>query len=212
MCRATWKNEPMLKGVRIAERLDAESVQCYLGWLYSSQLHIPTSIDRKSDAFNLALLKCWAVASAMEDASFKKEVLRTFFEDAKARLWRESVQWVFVEGWANEEIRGFVVEVFMAFVKLGWFKEQADMWPDEFVRVLADKALEGMERKMGYKDVKIKWLGKLSDTDKAVKAVEEDRSRLMEAGDTDEELSWGISKSKDLWTDEEELPRRKRRR
>jgi hypothetical protein len=52
----------------------------------------------------------------------------------------------------------------------------------------------------------------LSDTEKAVKEVEEDRSRLMEAGDTDEELSWGISRSKDLWTDEEELPRRKRRR
>jgi hypothetical protein len=147
MCRATWKNEPMLKGVRIAEKLDVESVQCYIGWLYSSQLHIPTSIDRKADAFNLALLKCWAVASAMEDASFKKEVMRTFFEDAKARVWRESVQWVFVEGWANEEIRGFVVKVFMAFVKPGWFKEQADMWPDEFVRVLADKALERMERK-----------------------------------------------------------------
>jgi hypothetical protein len=65
---------------------------------------------------------------------------------------------------------------------------------------------------MGYKDVKIKWLGNLSDTEKAVKEVEEDRSRLMEAGDTDEELSWGISRSKDLRTDEEELPRRKRRR
>jgi hypothetical protein len=69
----------MLKGVRIGEKLDAESVQCYIGWLYSSKLHIPVEINRKSDAFNLVLLKCWAAASAMEDVCFKEEVLRTFF-------------------------------------------------------------------------------------------------------------------------------------
>jgi hypothetical protein len=135
------------------------------------------------------------------------------FGDAKARFRRESVHWAFVEGWANEEIRGFVVEVFMAFVKPRWFEEQGNMWPEEFVKALADKALEGIVGRMGYNDVKNKWLGKLRDTDKAVKDVEEVQSRLMETGDTDEELCWGTSKSKDaLWTDEDELPRRKRRR
>jgi hypothetical protein len=204
----------MLKGVRIGEKLDAESVKCYIGWLYSSKLHIPVEINRKSDAFNLVLLKCWAAASAMEDVCFKEEVLRTFFEDAKARFWRESVYWAFVEGCAKEEIRKFVVEMSMAFVKPGWFEEQGGMWPDKFVRVLADKALEGMVGKMGYKDVKNKWVEKLSDTDKAVEEAELERPRLTETGDTDEEFFQGSSKSKNAqWADEEdELPWRKRQR
>jgi hypothetical protein len=217
MCRATWKNEPMLKEVRIEKRLDAESVQAYIAWLYSSHLTIPHTIDRKSDSFNLALLKCWAVASAMEDTCFKKVVLTTFFADAKARVWRESVHWAFVEGWADEEIRRFVVEVFMAFIKPGWFGEQADMWPDKFARVLADKALEGMERKMGYKDVRNKWLGKAKDTDEEVQEAgeeEEEETRLVETGDTDEEWHWDTCRSRDevARTEEDELPRRKRPR
>jgi hypothetical protein len=182
--------------------------------LYSSHLHIPHTIDRKSDSFNLALLKCWAVASAMEDECFKKEVQTAFFEDAKARVWRESVHWAFVEGWANEEIRRFVVEVFMAFVKPGWFGEQGDMWPDKFVRVLADKALEGMEGKMGYKEVRDKWLGKAKDTDEEVEEAREEETWLVETGDTGEEWHWDTCKSKDevVRTEENELPRRKRPR
>jgi hypothetical protein len=140
---------------------------------------------------------------------FQESGLDYFFADAKARVWRESVHW------ADEEIRRFVVEVFMAFIKPGWFGEQADMWPDKFARVLADGALEGMERKMGYKDVRNKWLGKAKDTDEEVQeAGEEEETRQVETGDTDEEWHWDTCRSRDevARTEEDESPRRKRPR
>jgi hypothetical protein len=124
MCRATWKNEPLLKNLTISDDLDAAAVQMYLDWLYSTDLRIPARVDRATDAFNVALLKCWAVASAVQDDAFKGVVLAAFFTEAGAQFWRESIHWVFEDGYGNAEIRSFVIEVFMAFMEPGWFRQR----------------------------------------------------------------------------------------
>jgi hypothetical protein len=153
MCRADWKNEPLLKNVSIDEQLDAEAVQMYLDWLYSGNLHIPSIISRRTDAFNLMLLKCWAVASAVDDESFERTVMFIFFKEAKAQFWDESVHWAFVEGGANEEICAFIIEVYMAHMEKGWFTKKGPKWPSDFVMALADKAMEGEKRK-SYEQIK----------------------------------------------------------
>jgi hypothetical protein len=157
MCRAPWKNEPLLKSLTVTDTLDAEAVQIYLNWLYSSTLHIPASISRKSDAFNVVILKCWAVAIAMDDILFRNNVLCTFFRDAEAQFWRDSVEWVFVQGNGNAEIKDFVVEAFMAFMKLGWFSKEAMLWPEVFVREVGDRALGLMKGRRGWREIRRAW-------------------------------------------------------
>jgi hypothetical protein len=201
MCRAPWKNEPLLKSLHIPESLDAQAVQGYLDWLYSGTLRVAPGISRKSDSFNVALLKCWAVAGAVQDECFRNVVVGAFFGEARARFWSDSVHWTFVEGGANEEIKGFVVEVFMAYMKPGWFGEQGNRWPEEFVRVLADKALEGMVGRKGYPDVKRKWLRNLRDADGE---VEEEGSRWLDKGKTDDESFGETSKAKDEVVEDED--------
>jgi hypothetical protein len=149
MCRATWKNEPLLKYLSIDTALDASAVQVYLDYLYSGDLHISPTISRKCDPFNVTLLKCWAVAAAVSDAAFKHAVIRTFFTEAKARFWSDSVKWAFTDG--------HVMEIFMAFMKPGWFKSEAAKWDEGFVREMADRALEGMEKR-GYREVRRVWM------------------------------------------------------
>jgi hypothetical protein len=163
MCRATWKNEPLVKNLNLNNnnKLDAEAVQTYLDWLYSVELRIPTHICRKTDTFNTVLLKCWAVAEAVGDDAFKSVVITTFFNEAKARLWSESIKWAFVDDHASEDIRSFVIEVFLAFMKPGWFKKEGRKWPNSFVSELADKILERCKGKKSYADVKREWLGRL---------------------------------------------------
>jgi hypothetical protein len=57
--RQDWKNDPLLaKEIKIKENLDALAVQRYLDWVYSGTLTINRTVSRKSDAFNVALLKC----------------------------------------------------------------------------------------------------------------------------------------------------------
>jgi hypothetical protein len=211
MCRAPWKNEPLLKSLSIEEALDVQAVQGYLDCLYSGTLHIAASISRKSDLFNVALLKCWAVASAVDDECFKNDVVEMFLRDAEARFWSDSIHWAFVEGRANEEIKGFVVEVFMAYMKPGWFGEQGGMWPEKFVRVLADKALEGMVGRKRFADVRREWLGSLRDADVEVEVEDLKRSSN---GKTDNEGVWDTLEAKDEVVEDEEkdLPRRKRHR
>jgi hypothetical protein len=188
MCRADWKNEPLLKSLDIKEELDAESVQIYLDWLYSGHLQIPASIDRKTDAFNVAVLKCWAVANAMQDETFKSMVVKMWFEEAEAQFWKDSVEWAFVEGNGDEEIKGFVVEVFMCFMETGWFVKEGKSWPDAFVRALADRALEGWmeggQGTEGFEGVKGRWIGKDEAEIPEVKGDEKDstvaRSEIRE--------------------------------
>ncbi|KAF1843704.1 uncharacterized protein K460DRAFT_289503 [Cucurbitaria berberidis CBS 394.84] len=147
MCRATWKNEPLLKYLGVEGDLDAEAVQAYLDWLYCSSLHIDKSVSRKTDAFNVALLKVWEVANAVEDETFKNEIIRTFFTEARACFWSDSVKWAFTQSKRSEEIKAFVIEVFMAYMEPGWFKKEAAKWPDVFTWELADVAMARGERK-----------------------------------------------------------------
>ena len=182
MCRASWKNEPLLKYLSVDAEVDAQAVQSYLDWLYTSRLHIEDSISRKSDAFNLRLLKLWAVADAVEDRVFKYTVLVMFFEEAKARFWTDSVHWAFVERRGNEEIRGFVIEVFKAGIGPGWFKKEAERWPDGFVRELADDIFRGVGRVKTFAEVKREWMRRLESTVERVSDGEEDGG----SGSTDE--------------------------
>lgn len=172
MCRAEWKNECLLKNMRLEEQLDAEAVQMYLDWLYSGSLHVPAKISRRKDTFNLTVLKCWAVASAVEDDCFKEIVITTFFKEAKAQFWEESVRWAFVDDRANAEIKGFITEVYMAHMGEGWFKKKGAKWPTEFVMALADEAFKGQKVK-NYEEIKKEWTRKLEGGDGAV-GVEHD--------------------------------------
>ncbi|KAH8727051.1 hypothetical protein GQ44DRAFT_565109, partial [Phaeosphaeriaceae sp. PMI808] len=142
MCRAKWKDDTSLKSLSIGQKLDPEAVQAYLDWLYSDTLYISNTIDSNSDTFNVTLLKCWAVANAAEDRTFRDTVISTFFTGASVRFWDESIQWAFVDYPGDEEIKSFVIECFMSFLVPGWFKEEAPKWSDVFVRELADAVLE----------------------------------------------------------------------
>jgi hypothetical protein len=173
MCRAEWKNAPLLKSVNLNEDVDAKAVQMYLDWLYSGILRIPATISRTKDTFNLALLKCWAVASAVDDESFKNVVVSTFFDEAKAQFWIDSVKWAFVDGGANDEIKTFIIEVYMAHMDKGWFQKEGGNWPMEFVMVLADNALDGTKRK-SYDSVQKEWMKKLEIKDEDIEVQEED--------------------------------------
>lgn len=160
MCRATWKEQPLLKSVSVRENLDSGVVQMYIDWLYSRTLVIPTEISRKSDTFNVVLLKCWAVAAAMGDEMFRDAVIETFFGEAKARFWSESVKWTIVDDCGVKEVKDFVMEVFLAFAKPGRFRELSASWPDVFVREMGERLLEDGRRR-GFEEIKREWLEKL---------------------------------------------------
>ncbi|KAH7393862.1 hypothetical protein DE146DRAFT_110285 [Phaeosphaeria sp. MPI-PUGE-AT-0046c] len=160
MCRATWKEEPLLKSRSVREEVDAGAVQMYIDWLYTRTLRVPAGTSRNSDAFNVALLKCWAVAAAMRDEVFKNAVVGTFFDEAKARFWSDSVKWTFVEDCKVKEIKDFVMEVFLAFMEPGWFREESARWPEVFVREVGESLLEDGRMK-GYEEIKSRWLEKL---------------------------------------------------
>tara|TARA_R110002003_G_scaffold198_1_gene15442 strand:+ start:5907 stop:6617 length:711 start_codon:yes stop_codon:yes gene_type:complete len=185
MCRATWKNEPLLKYLSIDTALDASAVQAYLDYLYSGDLYISPTLSRKCDPFNVALLKCWAVAAAVSDAAFKHAVIRTFFTEAKARFWSDSVKWAWTGGHGTQEIKDFVMEVFMAFMQPGWFKSEAAKWDEGFVRDMADRALEGMEKR-GYREVRMEWMRRLEmEEGMEVEMVEREEileTKTMEGG------------------------------
>lgn len=157
MCRATWKEQPLLKSVSVRENLDSGVVQMYIDWLYSRTLVIPTEISRKSDTFNVVLLKCWAVAAAMGDEMFRDAVIETFFAEAKARLWSESVKWTFVDDCGVKEIKDFVMEVFLAFVEPEWFRKESATWPEVFVGEVGERLLEGGRRRE-FDEIQRRWL------------------------------------------------------
>lgn len=167
MCRAPWKNEPLLKHLNVDESLDAEAVQIYLNWMYSSTIRIPATFSPNSDAFNIMLLKCWMVALAVQDTAFRNAVIYTYFTEAGAIFGGRSVAWAFVQDNANMEIKDFVMEVFMTSVKPGWFKMNGGKWPDVFVRSLADRILEGGKRK-NYHAIREAWLERLEVEDEEI--------------------------------------------
>lgn len=161
MCRANWKDDPLLRSIRIKEDLDVKAVQVYVDWLYTRKVGIREEVERTSDKFNVEVLKCWAVAAAMEDSTFRDEVVKMWFEEAGARFWRDSIKWAFVEDCGVKKIKDFILEVFLAFVEPGWFREESSRWPEVFVRELSEWLLVGGKRR-GFEEIKMEWLGKMN--------------------------------------------------
>ncbi|KAF1839639.1 hypothetical protein BDW02DRAFT_604131 [Decorospora gaudefroyi] len=176
MCRAPWKNDPLLTHLVIdhAFYLDAESLQLYLDWLYSARLCISAQISRKTDAFNLVVLKLWGVATAVQDDAFKAVVVSTFFEEARARFWTESVQWAFVLRRCEDEVREFILEVSLVYIEPGWFAKEAGVWPSVFVRQLADVAMVNWAERKSFGELKKVWLDKLGGVGEEAEVVEEE--------------------------------------
>jgi hypothetical protein len=58
-----------------------------------------------------------------------------------------------------------VIEVFMAFMKPGWFRDESKGWPDVFVREVAENAWEGCRRRRSFADVKDEWMKKLEEAE-----------------------------------------------
>lgn len=118
-CRASWKNKSLPNQLDIESELDAEATQIYLDWLYTSTLHISAKVSRVTDAFNLVILKLWTVANAVEDLVFKSQVIATYFAEARVRFWKESVKWAFLEHKCDDEIRAFIIDISLAYIKPG---------------------------------------------------------------------------------------------
>jgi hypothetical protein len=165
MCRATWLTDPSLSQLDIKSELDPEAVQAYLDWLYTSDLRIDETIPKTDDAFNLHLLKLWAVAAVVQDENFKTLVITTFFDEAKARFWTDSVKWAFVNRKGNNEIRDFIIEISLAYIEPGWFKKEGSRWPEAFVRELADAAMVRWEQRKSFAEQKKMWMRKLNFED-----------------------------------------------
>ncbi|KAI4697250.1 uncharacterized protein J4E84_000377 [Alternaria hordeiaustralica] len=162
MCRASWENESLLNQLDIESELDAEATQIYLDWLYTSTLHISAKVSRVTDAFNLVILKLWTVANAVEDPVFKSQVIATYFAEARARFWKESVKWAFVDRKCDEEIRAFVIDISLAYIEPGWFKSEGKNWPEAFVSELADAAMVRWGDRKDGRTTRKMWMEKLS--------------------------------------------------
>jgi hypothetical protein len=141
--------------------LDPEAVQTYLDWLYTSNLHIDDNISSMVHAFNLQLLKLWAIAAAVEDESSRIAVITKFFDEAKARFWHESVKWAFVDRKGNNEIRDFIIDITLAYIEPGWFKSEGGRWLEIFVRELADAAMVRWGQRKTFAEQKNAWMVKL---------------------------------------------------
>ena len=162
-CRGAWTDKPVwiLERLCLEQELDAEAVQVYLDWLYSSHLNIDTSIPRTTEAFNLVLLRCWEVSTIVEDDAFKDAAIQTFFTDAKAHFWNKSIKFAFEDGKGSDEMRNFVAEIYVSRLDEGWFNVESAKWPDAFVKTLADQCLKatifGQKRK-SFRDIKAAYL------------------------------------------------------
>ncbi|KAF1934686.1 hypothetical protein EJ02DRAFT_489888 [Clathrospora elynae] len=154
MCRAPWKNETLLTHLTVEAALDPTAVHAYLDWLYTHTLNIDQALSRKLDAFNVQVLALWAVAAAVQDAAFKSVVISTDFAEARARFWVDSVKWAFVGRRGNDEIRDYVIDIFMAYMEPGWFKKHAEKWPGTFVRELFDVAMMGWGARKSFGELR----------------------------------------------------------
>jgi hypothetical protein len=161
MCRAIWLTDPSLSQLDIKTELDPEAIQIYLDYLYTSTIRITDSISTMGDAYNLRLLKLWAVASVVQDNTFKTVVITSFFDEAKARFWTDSVKWAFVDRKGNNEICDFIIDITLAYIEPGWFKSEGGRWPEVFVRELADAAMVRWGQRKTFAEQKKAWMAKL---------------------------------------------------
>ncbi|KAF7681379.1 hypothetical protein GT037_000355 [Alternaria burnsii] len=141
MCRASWKNDPPLDHLDLKPGLDPEAVQTYLDWLYTSAPHIPSQISSSKNASSLVMLKLWTVANAIEDPSFKAKVIITYFTKDPIPFPACSLKWAFVERKRDDEIREFIIDLGLEFIKPGVFKKASKIWPGAFIGELADAAM-----------------------------------------------------------------------
>mgnify|MGYP006877402436 CR=1 FL=1 len=162
MCRASWKNDTLLNQLDVETELDAAAIQIYLDWLYTSVLQIPATYSRITDAFNLLILKLWVVASAVEDKKFEAIVITTFFNETQTRFWTGSIKWAFVKRNCNDEIRNFILSVSLADLEPGWFSKEGDLWPDEYIRELADFAMVNWTERKRLAELRKMWMEKIS--------------------------------------------------
>ncbi|KAF1928939.1 uncharacterized protein M421DRAFT_92059 [Didymella exigua CBS 183.55] len=180
MCCGAWANKSLsdLERLRIDQELDGQAVQSYLDWLYSRTVRIDVSISRTGDAFNLALLRCWKVSSAVQDTTFRDAIIATFFTEAKTHFWNESIEFAFGDKEKlAADMRNFVVEVFMTRMESGWFEGQSDEWPKAFVKALADKSLErALANKKDFEDLKAMYMGTDTEDREASIVAEEKKS------------------------------------
>jgi hypothetical protein len=101
---------------------------------------------------------------------------------------------------ANEEIRKFVVEIFMVFVQPGWFKREGEKkegakWPEAFVWIMADKALERAKKKI-FGDVERVWRKKIG-LEEGVEKKEDDGEVLFgESASGMSDTSQGITRKR----------------
>ena len=193
MCRTSWKNDPLRNHLAVGKELDAEAVQVYLDWLYTSNLQIQPTLSRKPDAFNLAVLKLWAVANAVEDKTFKSVVITAFFTKARARFWTESVKWAFVERRCDDEVRDFVLTVSLTYIGHGWFSKEGKDWPCEFVRELADVAMTRWKGRASFAELRSAWMDKVN-----TKGWEEEEEGFVAKSKENESASIAAS---DVWCD-----------
>jgi hypothetical protein len=163
MCRGAWRDKPVPEVVQIQEALDAEAAQVYVTWLYSRTLNVDAAISHQTDDFNLKLLQCWEVSIVFDDDIFKDVVIHTFFTEAKAMFWSKSIKFAFEDERGNDNMRNFIVRIFMTRMKEGWFKTESKKWPRTFVEALADeyldKVLDGTYGREQFDDVKAEYLG-----------------------------------------------------
>ncbi|EMD97393.1 hypothetical protein COCC4DRAFT_148177 [Bipolaris maydis ATCC 48331] len=107
-CRASWKTDSPLSNLNVETELDAEAVQIYMDWVYTSDLETPAVISLETDAFTLITLKLWAAANAFQDRRFKLHVRNLLFLRPDAFLRMESVNLASVDRESYDEIREFL--------------------------------------------------------------------------------------------------------
>lgn len=99
----------------------------------------------------------------MEDKVFKNTVIQMRFAESEKRFETGSVLWAFVESRGTDEIRRFIIGVFMCSMDKGWVKNHAKKWPKGFWVELAYAALKGVEKRESYEELSRRYLIRLGD-------------------------------------------------
>lgn len=208
LCRARWVHDPAHMIPVLREGLEVWAVQTYLEWLYTRDIRISDDIGRDTNAFNLALLQCWKVSTVMQDTTFRDALILAFFTEAQKLFWSQSIEWAFDKDEKNiEDIRDFIVEVFITRMEPGWFKAHSDKWPKVFVQALADKSLErALAGGEDFDGLRAKYIGTdeedsepIEDVEKAVRDHADEDDEEPDDAFYGEDISRKRRRDKQLW-------------
>jgi hypothetical protein len=72
------------------------------------------------------------------------------------------VKWAFVERKCDEEIRDFIVDMSLAYIEPGWFKNESKDWPEAFVSELADVVMVRWRDRKDDRALRKMWMRKLN--------------------------------------------------